>query len=98
VSFEPAVKTHPEGLADQFGHAAAAHANLASNRGDRFAGMKTPQNLGSLHLTPWRRLRTTQAFELLYFLSCQHQPSITLLSSVGPRCMNVSETGSISVI
>ena len=24
--------------------------------------------------------------------------SITLLSSVGPRCMNVSETGSISVI
>jgi hypothetical protein len=28
----------------------------------------------------------------------KHEPSITLLSSVGPRCMNVSETGSISVI
>src|SRR6202034_4654972 len=54
------------------GHAGAGHAHLVSNRRDGFAGMIAPQNLGPLHLTPRRRLRTTQAFELLNFFLGQH--------------------------
>ena len=71
--FQARRQAHPQGLAHPLGHAAAGHAHLASNRRDGFASMIAPQNLGPLHFTLRRRLRTTQAFELLHFLVSQHQ-------------------------
>ena len=71
--FQARRQTHLEGLADPLGQAGAAYANFVSNRRDGFARMTASQNLGPLHLTPWRRLQATQAFELLHFLSGQHQ-------------------------
>jgi hypothetical protein len=71
--FQAGGQADVEGLADPLGDAGPSHGNLASNLGDGFTGMIAPQNFGSLHLAPWRRLRTTQPFESLNFLWGQHQ-------------------------
>src|SRR5208282_2218414 len=62
-----------QGLSDPLGHARPRHGNLTSNRRDGFASIIIPQNLSSLYLAPWRRLRTTQPFQSVDFLGGQHQ-------------------------
>ena len=70
--FQAGGQADVEGLADPLGDARPSQGNLASNLRDGLAGMIALQNLGSLHLAPWRRLRTTQPCKSLDFLGGQH--------------------------